>query len=175
MKPATVFFLMLGLAQPGFAATSATPTPARAPQEKLLDPPPGEPSGATQTNPDIRLEKASEPEPGSTTRQVREAGPLPDLKRPSANAGRLKDLRMLGFSGGVAELSLDGAPLTLRVGDTILGDRVRSLEPGRIVLARPEAGGGEGLVLVTFDAQGRARVRIVMTEDPDPRKAPSIR
>jgi len=75
---------------------------------------------------------------------------------------------------GQARLLFSTGERTVRVGDVIGSDRVQSVEPGRLLLGRALPGGGEALVVVTFDASGRSRVRILYENDPKPVVAPAL-
>jgi hypothetical protein len=86
---------------------------------------------------------------------VREAGPAPDIRRASADAGALKNLVLVRIEAGAAQVTLAGASRTLREGDTIAGDVVRRVDAERIVLDRAGA-----TVIVTFDSARRAVVRV---------------
>jgi hypothetical protein len=49
------------------------------------------------------------------------------------------------------------------------------VDVNRIVLRRPEGEGREATVIVTFDAQKRARVLVFRTTDPTAVEAPTLR
>jgi hypothetical protein len=106
---------------------------------------------------------------------VREAGAPPDLGRPSANAGKLKDLVLVRLAAGEARVTLDGAGRTLHEGDSVAGDVVRRIDAERIILGRREGTRGEATVVVTFDAQRRARVLVFSTGDDTAPEAPKPR
>jgi hypothetical protein len=101
-------------------------------------------------------------------------GGAPDLSKSSSKAGSLRNLRLVQLREGEAEVTLIGARQTLRPGDAIGEDVVRRVDTARIVLGRPEAGGAEATVLVTFDAKGQARVRIYTTRDSTALEAPPV-
>jgi hypothetical protein len=148
----------------------------RAPEEVVVVAPGGStggPAGGEAAQFSMEQPKAV-PAP-QTPRDVDEPGAPPDLTRPSANAGALRSLVRVRLIDGEARVRLDGAERTIRVGDSVAGDIVRRIEGGRIILARPEGDGREATVIVTFDAQGRARVRVFSTVDPRPLNPPDIR
>ena len=154
-------------------APTPTPAPARAPEEQILTPPASQAEGSGGG---LGLEQPKEPAPTpAVARDVLIPGRAPDHSRPSANAGTLKNLEALSLRDGEARVRLDGIDYTLRPGDTIAGDVVRRVEATRIVLARPEGDKREAIVIVTFDGQGRARVRVFGTLDPSPVAKPDIR
>ena len=64
---------------------------------------------------------------------------------------------------------------TVRPGDVIGTDVVRSIEPGRILLARTGPDGQEATVVVSFDDAGRGRVRVLFGSDPTAVAAPPVR
>lgn len=94
---------------------------------------------------------------------------VPASPRPSAvssaDAGSLKGMRALSVGSGEARVALGSEQRTLRPGDVVAGDLVKAIGDGRIILARPDALGGESTVVVTFDAQGRALVRVISLRD----------
>jgi hypothetical protein len=98
---------------------------------------------------------------------ARAGGPTLDPSRNSVGAGGLGGLRALTLADGEARVSFEGTERTIRVGDALGTDVVRRIEEGRIVLLRPaDSKAGEATVVVSFDATGRARVRVYSTLDP---------
>ena len=98
--------------------------------------------------------------------------------RDSADAGSLKGIRAVSTATDEAVIVLDAVTRTVRPGDLIGADLVRSIAPGRIVLHRPAAplgGGGEADVVVDFDGSGRGRVRVYATRDATSRPTPEVR
>jgi hypothetical protein len=85
--------------------------------------------------------------------------------RGSAGAGGLKAWRALALAEGEGRLLIDGAPRRVKAGQTVDGYVVRAVGPGRLVLERAAE-----LAIVTFDATGAARVRVVFEADPTPQK-----
>jgi hypothetical protein len=153
-----------------------TGTIDRAPGEVVLTPPANSTDGPQgDENAQLSMEQPKGNPVPQTPRDVEEPGTPPDLTRPSANAGALRTLVRVRLLDGEARVRLDGTERTIRVGDTVAGDVVRRIEGGRIILARPEGDGREATVIVTFDAQGRARVRVFSTVDPRPLNPPNIR
>jgi hypothetical protein len=125
---------------------------------------------AAQASPEPRIEAFHPkvaPDDSGPAPIARSGGPTLDPSRNAAQAGPLAGLRATAVTDGVARVTFDGADRTLRVGDALGKDVVRRIEPGRIVLARPADGtAGESTVVITFDAAGRARVRVYSTLDP---------
>jgi hypothetical protein len=95
-----------------------------------------------------------------TPRRVVVPGRPPE-RRDSANAGRLKAWRALSLEEGEGRLLVDGSSRKVKPGDSIAGYVVKAVAPGRVVL---ESAGA--LAILTFDAGGAARVRLVLTNDP---------
>ena len=87
-------------------------------------------------------------------------------------------LKSLSTGEGVATVEWDGIEQVVRPGARLGGDTVKSVGPGRIVLERvPEAGQPAGaiLVIVTFDAEGRARPKRVWSSAPIAPGAPEVK
>jgi hypothetical protein len=102
---------------------------------------------------------------GDTSRRLGVASAAP---RPAAAAATVSDYRALATAEGEARLLVAGAERVVKPGTVLGTDVVKSVAPGQVVVlrpARPEAG-GEALVIITFDAQGRGRERVVWTKDP---------
>ncbi len=94
----------------------------------------------------------------------------------SAWAGSLKGLRVVSMSEGTARVVVGDRTLDVRPGDAIGGDVVRSITSGQIVLDRPATSAtGEASVVVSFDAQGRSRVRVYASKDPTAPRPPQGR
>jgi hypothetical protein len=89
----------------------------------------------------------------------------------SRHEGSLKGLKALEIAEGKARLVLGGSERVVEPGTVIGTDTVKSITPGRIVLKRvaPDAEGGDAIVIVTFDAQGRTRVQVFASKDPTAR------
>lgn len=145
-------------------STEPTPT-GRAAEEHVILPPPGLPGAGGGQG--VAIAPPPLPSPQTDVKNVPASGSLPDPSRSSANAGVLRGAQLVSIRDGEVTLVLDGANRTLRVGSTIGGDIVRRIDSDRLVLGRPE-GSREGLVIVTFDAQRHARVRVYATTDPNP-------
>ncbi len=112
----------------------------------------------------VELHQPPAPPPDAGAKTVAVPGPRRSGGS-SADAGALRDLRALSLAIGVAQVNLGGATRRLRVGDAIAGDVVKAIGDGRIVLARRDPEGGEATVVVRFDAQGRASVRVISLRD----------
>ncbi|PYQ46367.1 MAG: hypothetical protein DMF78_26485 [Acidobacteria bacterium] len=85
--------------------------------------------------------------------------------RDSVDAGPLKGVQARQVKSGEARLVLAGGERTVRPGDLIGADVVKSIEPGRILLARTLADGDTATVVITFDGAGRGRVRVYSEKD----------
>jgi hypothetical protein len=100
-------------------------------------------------------------------------GPLPSA--PGA-AAALSSLRALATAEGEASLEVDGVRETVRPGSRLGRDTVKSVGPGRLVLERPASGRQPAaLVIVTFDATGRAKERVFWRSDPTLPAAPGVK
>ena len=117
--------------------------------------------------------------PGSSTTAVEVSVRAGRPDTPPAPADPLPSrLRALSSVEGEATVELDGVRQPVRAGSRLGSDIVRSVGPGRIVLERvPEAGtaGAAALVIVRFDASGRARTTLVWTADPTAPGAPEVK
>jgi hypothetical protein len=100
-------------------------------------------------------------------------GPLPKVPRADA-LGR--SLRALATADGEATLEIEGVRETVRPGSRIGRDTVKSVSAGRLVLDRPAtAKEPAALVIVTFDAAGRAKTHVFWTSDPTLPVAPEVK
>ena len=100
-------------------------------------------------------------------------GPVRDAPEPSASGpgrydGSLAGVKALEIADGRARLLLGGVERVVTPGTVIGTDTVKSITPGRIVLTRvaPDSEGGQALVFVTYDGQGRTRVMVVASKNP---------
>jgi len=83
----------------------------------------------------------------------------------------LKGLRVVTIKDGQAQVSLDGAaPRSLHAGDVLAGDVIREIGDGRIIMARPEPGGGESTVVISMDARGQTSIRVISLRLPAARR-----
>jgi hypothetical protein len=105
------------------------------------------------------------PRPADSSPRVVVVPGRPGTGRGSAGAVALKAWRSLGLAEGEGRLLIDGAPRRVKAGQTVEGYVVRAVGPGRLVLERAAE-----LAIVTFDATGAARVRVVFEADPTPQK-----
>lgn len=109
---------------------------------------------------------------------VKIPGPPPSRAGDSADAGALRGAQALAMKEGEARLRLAEGERTVRPGDTIGVDVVKSINPGQVVLLRggtatdPE---GSATVVVKFDKQGRSQVRVYYLKDPTPVVAPEVK
>jgi hypothetical protein len=85
----------------------------------------------------------------------------------SADAGPLKELVLQAIAEGKAQVSIAGRARLLQPGDAVAGYVVGSISGRRIVLTRTIQGQvtAEATAVVTFDASGKARVRVYSTKD----------
>ncbi len=113
-----------------------------------------------------------------TPKLVKIAGPPPSRAGDSADAGALRGAQALAMKEGEARVRLAEGERTVRPGDTIGVDVVKSINPGQVVLVRgrtatdPE---GSATVVVKFDEQGRSQVRVYYLKDPAPVVAPGVK
>jgi hypothetical protein len=117
------------------------------------------------------------PSPPSLDNAPRQAvaGPGPARDRDSAGTSALKGVQARDIKSGQARLVLVSGLRTVHPGDLIGTDVVRSIEPGRILLARTGPDGQEATVVVSFDDSGRGRVRVLFPSDPTALAAPPVR
>jgi hypothetical protein len=101
------------------------------------------------------------------------------LGRPRGASGvkrrdpKLGGVRAVEMRDGEAVLALPDGTRTVRPGDVISGDIVKSVEPGRVVFSRPDPGSSSSaIVIVRFDAEGRGRVRVYSARDSSPAAPP---
>jgi hypothetical protein len=121
------------------------------------------------------------PEPGPTSGY----GPAefttpapPSREQARRESGPLFDARLLGVDGEAARLRLPDGEVTLRAGDSLGDEVVKSVRGRQIVLrrpARPGRAGGDALVIAEFDAAGVARVRVVWSDNPGAPVPPEVR
>lgn len=107
-----------------------------------------------------------------TPHTVRQGGPRgPSRKaRPDPKLG---GVRAIETREGEATLVLAGGQRTVRPGDVVSGDTVKVVEPGRVVLTRPDPmGGPAAIVIVRFDGSGRGRVTVYSVRDTSPAAPP---
>jgi hypothetical protein len=125
---------------------------------------------------EVQVVRPSPPPPDASPKIGLVDGKGPS-KGDSANAAGLKGIRAIATRPGEATVIVGGAQRVLRVGEAIGSDTVKSIDAGRIVLARSAAPeeGGEATVVITFDAQGRGRVRVFSVHDASARVPPAVR
>jgi hypothetical protein len=157
-RPATLFALCLWLTAP-WSPLRAQGSGDRA---RATDDRPPAPAAVS--------ERAKAPEP--TLSPGPAAGRPPQTKA----APPAPNLRALATAEGEAHLIVDGAPRTVRPGDQVGSDVVKSISPGRMVLVRPASRTrSEALVIVTFDAKGLGQSVVLWTKDPATRTPPEVR
>jgi hypothetical protein len=131
---------------------------------------------AAEAADEVKVVRPSVPPPDASPRIGLVDGKGPS-QGDSASAAGLKGIRAIATRPGEATVIVGGSPRVLRVGDAIGNDTVRSIDVGRIALSRsagPEAA-GEATVVITFDAQGRGRVRLFSVHDATARVPPAVR
>jgi len=118
---------------------------------------------------------AVHPERTTVLGRVRAQAPRRDGAPPEE--GVLKDTRALSLEEGEARLLVNGAERTVHPGDSLGPDVVTSVGEDRIVLVRPASVdplAGESIVIVTFDAAGKPRVRVISEKDKTAVRPPEI-
>jgi hypothetical protein len=144
---------VIGLAQSTAPAPSPTPQPGQAVLQQGVAPP-------ARSGP---------------VRVGAKVAPTADSTR--SFEGDLAGIRALQIVEGEARVILGGGERVVTPGTVLGTDTVKSITPGRIVLRRvaPEDQGGEGIVIVSFDAQGRTRVQVFASKDPTAKAAPEVK
>ncbi|MEO8359208.1 MAG: hypothetical protein ABI672_04185 [Vicinamibacteria bacterium] len=103
----------------------------------------------------------------------------PSKRSAQARAAAGQELRVISIHKGQAEVAFGAeSARTVQRGSVIAGDVVKEIGDGTIVMSRPEPGGSESLVIVTLDARGETRVRVIVTQDVASRKVtppPAVR
>jgi hypothetical protein len=168
------------------AASTEAPTTPAAPQTKwaLPDLPPvvetERPLGTARQTDRPGASKASsgglaKPGTASSPRAKRTPGLTPSATSEAGSRSLLRSMTARSVVEGEARVVLADVERVVRPGDLLGGDTVRSVAEGLIVLDRPAAAGqagGPATVVVRFEADGRARVRVYHEQDPTPVKAP---
>jgi hypothetical protein len=108
-------------------------------------------------------------------RAVTAGGPAASRARDSVGTTAWKGALAREVKAGQARVALVSGERVIHPGDVIGGDVVRSIQPGRILLARAQADGKEATVVVTFDDAGRGRVRVLYGSDPTASMPPAVR
>jgi hypothetical protein len=101
----------------------------------------------------------------------------PAAETTSRHEGALKGINALEIGEGKARLVLGGSERVVTPGAVLGTDTVKSITPGRMVLKRvaPDAEGGDAIVIVTFDGQGRTRVQVFASRDPTTRAPAAVK
>jgi len=131
--------------------------------------------GETSNGAGVVMAVPSPPPLDNAPRQATAPGRGPSRGRDSAQTSALKGVQAREIKSGQARLVLASGLRTVRPGDLIGTDVVRSIEPGRILLARTSPDGQEATVVVSFDDAGRGRVRVLFGSDPTAVTAPPVR
>ncbi len=106
------------------------------------------------------------PEAASSRTAADEARPA-DPNRGSEDAGALKDISLVSFRAGEARVSTKDGERTLAKGTELDGWVAKSVSASKIVFVRGPLG-REETAIATFDAAGRARVRVYKPAGPPP-------
>lgn len=176
MKTATVALLAIGLGGAVFAQ-EAKPAGGK----RLEAPPPAHATRAEATDgtSEQKLDHPEVPAPPAGPWRVRSTRPRTASGLGAAPAeGPLKGVRALSSQPGEMRLLFADGERTLRRGDRLGTDLVRTAGDGLLVLERPPLPGlpgGAALVVVRFDGQGLPRMRVYQVEDPTPVTAPEVR
>jgi hypothetical protein len=134
-----------------------------------------EPAGSSHAGAGVQVAVPSPPPPDLAPHPASVSGAGASRSRDSAGTAAFKAIQARQITTGTARLVWANAERTVRPGDAIEGAVVKSIEPGRIVLSRPAREGPDDLVVLTFDAAGRARVRVYAAADPGAAAAPAVR
>src|SRR5262245_13302688 len=130
------------------------------------------------------IDRSARPAPSRTA--APSAGPAAPSARAATPSARGKaatpelvaTMQAVSVKDGEAHVRLPEGERTLRAGDRLGADRVRSVADGLIVLDRPAApgkAGGAATVIVRFDAAGQPRVRVLYESNPTPAQVPEVR
>lgn len=122
-----------------------------------------QPPDASREQGERRFEALQPPAPETTTARVAGRLTVPASRAAGSDAEPLAGATLLVLEPQAARIRLADGEHLLRPGASVGGDTVQSVAGRQIVLRRPAAPGdprGEGLVVVRFDAAGRARVRV---------------
>jgi hypothetical protein len=176
MRTLTVMVLALGV---GAAAAAQETKPTGG---KKLEPPPPVPATRAEGSEETSEQKLAHPEVPPPP-----SGPLAarSTRRPTTPGvgiaptdGPLKGVRALSSQAGEMRLLFPDGERTVRPGDRLGTDVVRTIGEGLMVLDRgaiPSVAGGGAVVVVRFDAAGQPRMRVYHVEDPTPVNAPQVR
>jgi hypothetical protein len=176
MRTLMVMVLAVGV---GAAAAAQETKPTGG---KKLEPPPPVPAtraGASDERSEEKLAQPEVPPPPSGPLAARSTRPptTPGIGIAPAD-GPLKGVRLLSSQAGEMRLLFPDGERTVRPGDRLGMDLVRTVGEGILVLDRaaiPSVAGGGALVVVRFDAAGQPRMRAYHVEDPTPVTAPQVR
>ena len=107
------------------------------------------------------------PKPQPTVfREVQVRAPLVEAQfRNPASAAALNRVTAVRIEEGKALVNFDGADLALKPGDTLAGDLVKTITPGRIVLQRSSKTESL-LIFMTFDKLGRTAIQTIGSKNP---------
>jgi len=116
------------------------------------------------------LEQPAPPPPEVTVASRPARGRIEEPNASAAPSDSLPvvSLHRVSLAEGEGTVEIDGRREVVRPGSRLGSDIVKSVSPEQLVLARPPKEGGqegETLVIVTFDADGKARSRVFRTRD----------
>jgi hypothetical protein len=178
---ASVWLLLLasaGLASAQEPATTKRESAGPGKARDVVRLPGGPPRPAVEEGTDEKWDRPAI-QPPDTARKLVRAPSRPDAAAPAvpSAAGASGAVRLLRMSPGEALVVVGGAEQSLRVGERLGSDVVRAVGDGVIVLDRPAVpgqAGGEAIVVMRFDASGRASLRVYHAENPTPVLAPEV-
>ncbi len=101
----------------------------------------------------------------------------PEPEQAQVEQGPLYAALLLAVEGDTARVRTAEGERALKPGDTVGRDVVKSVRDRQIVLrraAQPGHPGGDALVVVDFDAAGKARVRVIWSLNPGPPVPPEV-
>jgi hypothetical protein len=144
-------------------------------KETIITRPGGTPSPGGAAGPATTVAVPSPTPVDSTPQAVTASGPGASRARDSVGTAAWRGAQAREIRSGQARVALAAGERVVHPGDVVGGDVVRSIEPGRILLARALPDGGEATVIVAFDDAGRGRVRILYGSDPTAVRTPVVR
>ncbi len=165
--------LMGALMAPAVAEERARPRGDAQVRRPAPSNPAERPVASSSPAPESTLALPEAPPPDMVPKPLTEPAP----KRRPALLPVLEGVRALATAEGEARLIVDGVEQVVRPGSAMGNAVVKSVAPGRLVLARPDPDGktGETLVIVTFDAKGEGRTRTLWSRDPRSSLPPEVR
>jgi hypothetical protein len=153
--------VLLGLvfaAMPAWAEEDPKPRPS---EQVVGQPPAGRAPGNTEPPESMTVRHAPKKEPAQSSG----AGGVQTKRAPDEPGGAAPAVafQLVEVAAGQATVRVGGGERTLKPGDAIGTDTVRSIDSERLVLTRVEGPGREAMVIVTFDAQRNTRALVLST------------